>query len=397
MEFTWIYDCGAQFGPPSLQREIIRAREQLGARKHIDLLILSHLDEDHVNGLDDLLKGISVGRVVLPYLSKVDRLLLAGTSGTGAVMASYARLIADPVDYLQSASAGVGEVIFYEGDGLDDGERIQGELIPENENGIPDGDSPVPSLEVDGDLQPLPPGAGISGRHAHKGKLCREKLGLYIRGYWEFRFFNRKAWHGSVPLLRAKATMYISSILSKSGAKDYKKIIEGLRKVFRDPSQFGDGDVGRNDISLISYAGPGKQSKHRDGTGGNYPAAYGPIALLSQVGWGFPFVWDRDQTGAFLYTGDITMTQALADSLKSRLGNRWGRIAEFQVPHHGATGSWKCLRWPDWSHVWSIFSYGTENTYGHPGLPVLNDLCGRTSVLVNEHIGFYSWSLIGWA
>jgi len=67
---SWVHDCGATGDPTPLRREITRARSRLGGRRYLDVLILSHLDEDHVNGLADLLRDVRVGRVVLAETPK---------------------------------------------------------------------------------------------------------------------------------------------------------------------------------------------------------------------------------------------------------------------------------------------------------------------------------------
>ncbi|MDO6414386.1 hypothetical protein Q4F19_08335 [Sphingomonas sp. BIUV-7] len=61
----WVYDCGSnQTG--DLAREIGR----VARGGDLDLLFLSHLDSDHVNGVDQLLSRVKVREVVLPYLSE---------------------------------------------------------------------------------------------------------------------------------------------------------------------------------------------------------------------------------------------------------------------------------------------------------------------------------------
>jgi hypothetical protein len=70
--FHWVYDCGSN-QTEALTREIAL----VAAHGVLDCLHLSHLDSDHVNGLDRLLMATRVKEVVLPYLNDLDRLIAA--------------------------------------------------------------------------------------------------------------------------------------------------------------------------------------------------------------------------------------------------------------------------------------------------------------------------------
>jgi Cft2 family RNA processing exonuclease len=63
----WVYDCGSnQTGP--LHRQIVC----LANAGPVDLLFLSHLDSDHISGVEELLKRTQVSETVLPYLKDTD-------------------------------------------------------------------------------------------------------------------------------------------------------------------------------------------------------------------------------------------------------------------------------------------------------------------------------------
>lgn len=85
---TYVYDVGAQPSKSLLRKAIGCFVKELQRRaiKRIDYVVISHIDEDHVNGLDDLLTAasvakIAVGTVVLPWLTPTQKLLVqAGNS-----------------------------------------------------------------------------------------------------------------------------------------------------------------------------------------------------------------------------------------------------------------------------------------------------------------------------
>lgn len=75
-DFTWVYDCGSSDSPAALEREIERLKLELIGRNIIDVLILSHFDRDHINGVKELLKHFKVNRLFIPYVPLEKRLLL---------------------------------------------------------------------------------------------------------------------------------------------------------------------------------------------------------------------------------------------------------------------------------------------------------------------------------
>ena len=62
---TVVYDCG-RMRDPSVGRRIIAPALWARGVRHIDMVILSHADSDHYNGLPDLLDRFSVGEVRVP-------------------------------------------------------------------------------------------------------------------------------------------------------------------------------------------------------------------------------------------------------------------------------------------------------------------------------------------
>lgn len=73
-KFRWVYDCGS-LNRQERDREIIKVSKG----GNIDILFLSHLDSDHINGVHKLLqecrfRGFYVRKVVMPYVDIKSRL-----------------------------------------------------------------------------------------------------------------------------------------------------------------------------------------------------------------------------------------------------------------------------------------------------------------------------------
>ena len=120
-DFRYVYDCGST-NLPELEREIKAYRTP---PFWVDALFVSHLDSDHVNGLDRLLGGVRVDTVYIPYVDPDKSILdLVEDDLGGGVSASLIEAKIDPGSWF--GSRGVSEVVLVlasENDGPLDGEQ----------------------------------------------------------------------------------------------------------------------------------------------------------------------------------------------------------------------------------------------------------------------------------
>lgn len=377
---SWVHDCGVTGAPEPLHREISRARQRLGQRRSLDVLVISHLDADHVNGLSKLLRRIRVGCIVLPYATPADRLLFA-VARRGPLPPDYLRFLADPTTYLQSMTE-VGEIIYVDGPGdSPDSDPVQ----PPEPRGFqfdPRETKPM----VMGDGEPMRTQGGVPSR----ARRFRGRARVVCAGLWEFLFFNRRAWCGCLPQLQADVEAMVNSFLALPGHdQNYAVLLRNLRRIYRDENQFGDGNKGRNEISLITYTGPvGISRVLRRGEICYQATTKARLSGLKSIG---PFA------PSILYTGDITMEPTLRAELVRRLtAARWNNFGLLQVPHHGANAAWRDTPAIAWNHARSVFSFGLKNTYKHPGDRTMRTLANHGPVGVTEDRGFLSWYTAEW-
>ncbi|MEY9866516.1 beta-lactamase superfamily II metal-dependent hydrolase [Peribacillus sp. B2I2] len=73
-EFNFIYDCGSNhFGADGhLMKSITEYKTSFNLTKVIDMLVISHLDRDHLSGLKELAKETTIKRIFLPYIKNLD-------------------------------------------------------------------------------------------------------------------------------------------------------------------------------------------------------------------------------------------------------------------------------------------------------------------------------------
>jgi len=132
-EIEYCYDCGSNNLDP-LHAEVKRYGEaaKTGYQRMIDVLFVSHLDSDHVNGLDELLNLCDVDTVVMPYLSDFERLFtLSETIDDGEVTAEAISLLGNPVAWF--AGRGAKRIVMVRGDG----DQSPGANLPDNPPDFP--------------------------------------------------------------------------------------------------------------------------------------------------------------------------------------------------------------------------------------------------------------------
>ena len=89
---TFVYDCGSN------QQQALRDSIEGIGFDQVDILFLSHLDSDHVSGVDYLLANRRVETVVIPGLDMVESVVAACRSAGGAgITTDLASFLADPV------------------------------------------------------------------------------------------------------------------------------------------------------------------------------------------------------------------------------------------------------------------------------------------------------------
>jgi hypothetical protein len=100
-----VYDCGGHGNPKALANSLRQLRRQLvkqGRARHIDVLVLSHLHSDHINGFKKLATEmpVSIDRLIIPHYDDHDRLVLtaqmAAATGDIETVVEIDNILRDP-------------------------------------------------------------------------------------------------------------------------------------------------------------------------------------------------------------------------------------------------------------------------------------------------------------
>lgn len=390
-DFSFIYDCGVkQTGVKkkrrthltSIVKDYIWHKKQESGNLNIDLLMLSHLHEDHISGLDTLFNNeISVDTVILPYLTPIERLMVALQSPN--LSNWFYDFWADPVTFL--IENGVKRIILIGGEEGYPPEENFDRLIDRRENKV-DYDEMRNDDELkrkveknDQQLQEFLDGRVLLAKSHNKS--------LMVQGIWFFRFFNYK-------LEDQQQKNFEACITNKSISNNLIEVIRDKlqRKKLHHCYKTLNGDF--NNTSLVVYHGPipyeGKyliSGNVRYLLHPKYIQYDKPDELLEFVkshssriyyrkipNLQFLDLGIRHNTGHFL-TGDIDLNIKM-NEITTHFKPYFSRIGVVLIPHHGSKENWnisllKKIR----DSIW-VASAGINNV-DHPNFDVTNKIFQR--------------------
>ncbi|MCU6453429.1 MBL fold metallo-hydrolase [Sphingomonas sp. A2-49] len=364
-QFNWVYDCGSTSGAAERDRAIATFRSRLAGRR-LDLVVLSHFDSDHINGIVRLIRGTPVRTLLLPYVPLWQRLLIALGEGIGADNALLDFYL-DPAAYLAGIDGSeIDEIVFVPGAGPDD-------IAPGSED-EPDPDRPIEG----GKVEYGPPPQGSEGDPALAGQANVQVRTLapggriIVPSLWEFVPYNDAAMQ---PLADAFFVVRVKRVAGAllAGRRRQSVMLRLLKRIYQ--RTFGSGSVPANIISLFLYAGPIGTRIRFDPVAGTAP---------------FRINLNRDNL-AQLATGDgflDTPARLVALQRFYVRNRRLDRAGLLQVMHHGARPNWQPGLAAVLKPAASIFSSDPDYTHAHPAPEVLRDFWSWCPVRVDKVTGF---------
>jgi hypothetical protein len=342
----WIYDCGSNQRDP-LHREIAHT----AADPFIDILFLSHLDSDHVNGIDQLLTSVPVKEVVLPYLREADlSLAVCRDVEAGQLTGVFLDFAADPAGWL--IGRGASTVTFLEGRG-DDGPEDDGpDGIPEGGGG---GDGKVYYKWSREPVTIRSIGDG-SVRKAASTSL----ISTFTDGYTLDWVLVPYAFQPSARLVKAFEKELRDHFGGKTSIKhivSQARTREGREKLRNCYDALW---VNHNLVSMSLYAGPAHMSAK------GLEVRHDDLRLLTS-----------NEAAGWLSTGDAHLGgRKRRDALLNYYDRFNRRIGGFVVPHHGAAEYFHTDLTHAFPNLRFVVAAAGKNGYGHPHEIVMNAFGG---------------------
>lgn len=409
--YRWVFDCGTEKGKSStkngdrVRREISAlASEQAtpgspGIRPHLDLVALSHFDEDHLSGMVDLLRTFSVDTFLVPYLSRWDSIVVALEEGAGAG-SNLLGFLLDPSAFLRSIEGvAIERILMVPPTGES---PAAGPLLPP-EGTDPDGSSsgfsevvwkadPLkeyddPNASDDDLAEELQPSSG-------NVEVLRPGQVITVDRAWEFVPYNDASLAGlATPKFKSDARDLAGQLLDAKTDADRKKALDGLTKIydaqFKTPKSKKISPERRNKISLFLYSGPIGDVELE------CAVQYTLRHRLDPVRCAVPAEWLSSDRFGQMFTGDGYLKTAKQwqdfEGFYAPYG-RLRRAAFFQVMHHGSRANWHSGIAAKLAPRASIFCSDPAGKLGHPDEPVLMDFAFHDPKQVDA---FHGWSIRG--
>ncbi|HWK64287.1 MAG TPA: MBL fold metallo-hydrolase [Rhizobiaceae bacterium] len=359
--FRYVYDCGSE------HRDAFNAALRSYSREcdgKTDLLFVSHLHSDHINGIERLQTMAPAETVVVPYLDVVARLVfILSDFDEGSISSSALEYFQDPVDWWQRRNA--KRVIFLQPGGINDlppsppaaPDAPGDEDGPAAEMGDTSGEEKTPQAKLaehlrmpKGDIPDgLRPASGTQQDSADGGILAGPGSSFQLR--WRANSFD--TWrigdwillpyvHPADVEARSKFFSALKKALklrdndeSKLSQRlvDYlasREKIKVLLDVYAD--HFGRN---QNALSMSLYSGPFCASHPLAGSGaewGQYWYVF-PEPSLPYSAFGYNF----DEPVGWLGTGDAALRQTIRRGPWLNFFKPYARkIGVLTLPHHGS-------------------------------------------------------------
>lgn len=389
--YRWVYDCGTCSPKHHLDSSISFLENQGGriveGKPFLDLVVVSHFDRDHINGLVTLLSKFHVRDLLLPYLPLWQRLTIAASevASTGSALS---RFLINPAAFVaRLPGTRVERILFAMSGGQAAGPRDSGPDGPARR--LPDRVFDQPNDEIGGwraetrttkfpelgrgadEDEYLDIASDVAKQRGTSVEYLSPGTAIDVAGLWEFVPYNDAE-------LAPLATDSFRKIVSRlSGdllqAKNAVALDNALNKIkAKYDSTFKKTSERRNMISLFLYSGP----TVRGSTCATLYSAHTGEWVRHTCAERLPKTPARDGFGAVLYTGDgfIDTTQRF-DQLRSYLGpTRINRIDVLQVMHHGSKYNWHEKLASKFDPMFSVFcSDPLHRKLGHPHQEVLRD------------------------
>jgi len=357
--FHWIYDCGSN-QTTELNREI----DKVVARGQVDFLFLSHLDSDHISGIDRLLSSkVRVYEVVLPYLNDLDRLIaVAHDAATGALAGTFLTFLSDIEGWFRNRGV---ERITYITPRDDDDEGGEGpDLPPVGE------DRASGTIEPRWSRRPIEMIDGIGRRLESGASLRLATRSGFVN--WILAPYAHRPSDKDLATFRAKIQSQFNEDVGTPGFLSATLRDPKMRDLLRSCYDLIWSD--HNLVSMALYSGP-RNSERWKSSESNF----------------FPYLWP-DPSGpiGWLGTGDMHLNVPRRwKAFHSHYSPLLDKVNVFCLPHHGSDRNFH-MSLPDaMSHVMHFVAAAGPNGYGHPGKLVKRKIkaSGKQLVVVSNKVG----------
>lgn len=322
-----VYDCGTSSGKEYIEDQI-KSRFKKG--QYIHALFISHLHEDHINGIPILIEHCNVKRIFFPLISSENRILLKAIYKYVVVDENLQEFV---IEFIDSPVSAIKHLL----NKLDKRDHTTIELIG------------VKEAHGENDLTSTHDYEGVEVFNS--GENAMDKIDDTLSSFWEYIPYNFKQIERIEEL---KEELRKNKVSLESLEKWDVEVVKLARKAY------GKLEGGLNTNTMTLYSGNINSNRCSD---------YFWMECLVGIAWNF------SRMGC-LYMGDYNAKKSAEFAeLKTKYQAYWNNISCIQVPHHGSKKNFNAdLIGPGRICVISV---GKNNKYGHPNSEVINAICLR--------------------
>ncbi|MDE6182514.1 MAG: MBL fold metallo-hydrolase, partial [Eubacteriales bacterium] len=367
-----IYDCGSIDKYPYVKNSAILEREikkNFKKNEEIHAVFISHLHEDHINGIEYLLDHCKVKKIFFPLLTdnKPIALLNYLINGTHNKYNTESNerdfiydFINDPKDALSKWE-------------YDKSIEVYGISPYKSENS--DEDSDTNSNTV----QEIPSGTNVADK-----VFSEEVFWEYIPYNFEYKDRNEELRELLNNDAKLKELLYkddkinkdiVEYLIDSIDKNNWKDIEKRLKEILKDNKKI---NLYSNTNSMTLYSGLNYKCK---------PFLIHDFLCSSYLSDAYGFLYSSSIPTGCLYTGDY---EGGIRKLEKTYFNTYGEyIGILQIPHHGSKRNYrKTLLKKLKNCKFCIISFGENNNYHHPSGYVVDDIIKnrRIPLLVTEDI-----------
>lgn len=348
--YNVVYDCGSKKSIKHINYLIDKTFNKF---ERIDALFISHFHEDHINGLEYILKNCSVNKLFVPHLSEINKIqLLIENTIKGTLSKVTEEMILNIKSFVEkrSPSTDVIEVVNIE-------DPISNDLFAERE------------FNIDDSIPKMIKSSKITIKSFKTNKI-----------FWIYEFDNifNPSFSES---LYISLSAHLKQPTSKTIAKWLKnnKNINGLKKLYF--SIIKNSKINENSLVLLSISANSLSQKLNNTYSMGHESLYTNNTKFHSLQ---NVIKNRITEDGCLFLGDYDLT-----SNYLHISNKFliykNRISTIQVPHHGSIDNFNNLiLGKDQYFVISIPNLCTKGH--HPNTTVINDInANNIAIMVNRN------------
>ena len=319
--FTVVYDCGSYKNTSIVEENI----ENSILDKKIDLLVISHYHEDHINGLEYLFNKFDIKRMLMPYLDlteKKESFIDADIKNSSNDF--YKDFCVDPNEVLSRKFGKSSEIIFV----------------------YPEQNPPASPNEID--IQNLNDNINSGDKITYKNKIND-----YTWSYIPFNFQNTS---------RTKQFEKLTEHLNLDTIDEFKDYYiqnkDDFIKIYKKDMV---GDINTN--SLVLYSGVYSNIQ---------TTAYSRKKSFSFI----------QNISGCLYLGDYDVkgSQKMKE-FDEKYKSFYKEISTIQIPHHGSKHNYN-QRLNFKPNIISVISAGINNKFEHPHNETLKQIAIQNGIVI---------------